>query len=125
MSGVEYTPEQINAQFAGITGRYDGPVRCQCSLHDQPCNGRADVIVEAHQLGRCNTSECNDFGNRVELLCEACARALWLEALRLAADARQHAHQHGGRPACLSCLKTIAHGSDLVVSVKRIPGGVQ
>lgn len=115
----------VDAAFAGITAETDRVVHCQCDQHRSVCRGRAEVIVELHLLGECNGPEANEDGNRVELLCLACAQHLWLEAQQRVEDLRDAAARVGMVPLCTTCQAPVSNPSDLVRSVTRKPGGVQ
>ncbi|WP_396902752.1 hypothetical protein [Mycolicibacterium sp.] len=126
MSAVDdLSNAEIDAAFAGLTAETDGVVHCQCDQHRKVCRGRAEFIVECHLLGECNGPEANEDGNRVELLCRACAQHLWLEAQQRTAELRAAASRVGMVPLCTTCQAPASSPSDLVRSVTRQPGGVQ
>ena len=115
--------DQVAAQFAVIAAAADSTVTCQCDQHHRGCSSPAGVIVEAHLMGRCNGPEANAAGNRVELLCLACARHLWREAQTVAANAKAAGKRWGMVPQCSSCGAPASQPSDLVRSVRKIQAG--
>lgn len=99
-------------------------VGCQCEQHCRPCPQTAEYTLEYHAIHHCKSDETNPFGNRVLLLCPACAHHLWSEAAALVQEMLRDAGRHA-TPLCRACSKPVRDPRDVIPSTVHSPGGIR
>lgn len=93
-------------------------VQCQCDhpRHHPPCTGQATHAVECHAIDDCDNPDHGPFGNKVQVLCDACLDRLRAHvAAELAGLAKL-----GGRFACSTCGCPVAVVGDVLRAVTSL-----